>query len=148
VLLQRGKGHALTHQYHGAEETATGARRFIPSFSTGALVAVIVAFMLGGLVVSVADELAQASPAPSHATALAPLSRGTSESLVTSPRLQVGQIRSGSAAAYRYASDARQLSAVCLPSPHTAAKLHEDRGGNKQPGYLGRSLTTPCDPPR
>lgn len=72
VLLQRGKGHALTHQYHGAEGTATGARRYIPSFSTGALIAVIAAFMLGGLVVSVADELAQASPAPSHAKALVP----------------------------------------------------------------------------
>lgn len=67
VLLQKGKGHALTHQYHGADQTVTGARRFIPSFSTGGLVAVIVAFMLGGLVVSVADELTQASPAPSHA---------------------------------------------------------------------------------
>ena len=55
-LLQRGKGHALTHQYHGAAE-ATGARRFIPSFPTGALVGVIVAFMLGGLVVSVADAV-------------------------------------------------------------------------------------------
>ena len=55
-LLQRGKGHALTHQYHHATE-ATGARRFIPSFRTGALVGVIVAFMLGGLVVSVADSV-------------------------------------------------------------------------------------------
>jgi preprotein translocase subunit SecG len=72
VLLQRGKGHALTHEYHGAEETATGTRRFIPSFSTGALIAVIVAFMLGGLVVSVADELTQASSAPSHAKAHLP----------------------------------------------------------------------------
>jgi hypothetical protein len=56
-LLQRGKGHALTHQYHGADSTATGARRFIPAFGTGALVATIVAFMLGGLVVSIADEM-------------------------------------------------------------------------------------------
>ena len=64
--------HALTHHYHGAEQTTLGARRFIPSFSTGALVAVIVAVMLGGLVVSVADELTQASPAPSHAKALIP----------------------------------------------------------------------------
>ena len=55
-LLQRGKGHALTHEYHGAS-TAPGARRFIPSFSTGALVAAIAAFLLGGLVVSTADEL-------------------------------------------------------------------------------------------
>jgi hypothetical protein len=69
VLLQRGKGHALTHQYHGVDEIATGASRFIPSFSTGALVAVIAAFMLGGLVVSIADELSQASTPPSHAKA-------------------------------------------------------------------------------
>jgi hypothetical protein len=57
-LLQRGKGHALTHGYHGSPAEVTGARRLIPSFSTGALVATIVAFMVGGLVVSVADELA------------------------------------------------------------------------------------------
>ena len=34
-----------------------GARRFIPTLATSTLVAAIVAFMLGGLVVSVADEL-------------------------------------------------------------------------------------------
>ena len=46
----------------------TGARRYIPSFSTGALVAVIVAFMVGGLVVSIADELGGEEPEPtSHA---------------------------------------------------------------------------------
>lgn len=56
-LLQRGKGHALTHQYHGDTGEVTGARRYIPSFGTGTLLAVIVAFMLGGLVVSAADEL-------------------------------------------------------------------------------------------
>jgi sterol desaturase/sphingolipid hydroxylase (fatty acid hydroxylase superfamily) len=56
-LLQRGKGHALTHQYHHSDDTATGARRFIPSLSTGALVAAIVAFMLGGLVVASAEGL-------------------------------------------------------------------------------------------
>lgn len=58
-LLQRGKGHALTHGYQdeGADE---GFRRFIPSFRTGALVAVLVAFMLGGLIVSIADELGAA----------------------------------------------------------------------------------------
>lgn len=55
-LLQRGKGHALTHRYHGAPPP-DGARRFIPSFSTGALIAVLVAFMAGGLVVSIAVEL-------------------------------------------------------------------------------------------
>ncbi|MEP7178364.1 MAG: DUF4396 domain-containing protein [Pseudonocardiales bacterium] len=56
-LLQHGKGHALTHQYHGASTDASGRRRFIPAFGTGALAAVIVAFMLGGLLVSIADEL-------------------------------------------------------------------------------------------
>lgn len=56
-LLQRGKGHALTHEHHGHEGEPQGARRFIPSFGTGALVAVIVAFMAGGLVVSIASEL-------------------------------------------------------------------------------------------
>ena len=56
-LLRRGKGHALTHEYHHAAPEATGARRFIPSFSTASLVAVIVAFLLGGLVVSIADAL-------------------------------------------------------------------------------------------
>jgi hypothetical protein len=56
-LLQRGKGHALTHQYHGVAAAASGWRRFIPAFGAGALAAVIVAFMLGGLVVAVADGL-------------------------------------------------------------------------------------------
>jgi hypothetical protein len=56
-LLQRGKGHALTHEYHGAAAEPTGVRRFIPSFPTGTLVAVITAFLLGGLVVSIADAL-------------------------------------------------------------------------------------------
>jgi preprotein translocase subunit SecG len=56
-LMQRGKGHALTHQYHGANREVTGARRYIPSFTTSTLVAAIVAFMVGGLAVSVADEL-------------------------------------------------------------------------------------------
>jgi hypothetical protein len=56
-LLARGKGHALTHEYHGANPELSGARRYIPSFPTTTLVAVIVAFMVGGLVVSIADEL-------------------------------------------------------------------------------------------
>ncbi len=55
-LLARGKGHALTHEYHEASGGATGARRYLPSFPTSTLVAVVVAFMLGGLVVSIADE--------------------------------------------------------------------------------------------
>jgi hypothetical protein len=54
-LLQRGAGHALTHEYHESGGGATsGWRRFVPTFRTGALAAVIVAFMLGGLVVAIA----------------------------------------------------------------------------------------------
>jgi hypothetical protein len=56
-LLARGKGHALTHEYHGASAPTTGARRFIPDVATSTLVAVLVAFVLGGLLVSAADEL-------------------------------------------------------------------------------------------
>jgi hypothetical protein len=56
-LLRRGKGHALTHHHHHAGHEVTGARRFIPVFAPTALAAVIVSFMLGGLVVSIAAEL-------------------------------------------------------------------------------------------
>jgi hypothetical protein len=70
-LLQRGKGHALTHEYHGAT-TAEGARRFIPSFSTGALVATILAFMIGGLVVSIADELKADNDSGPHTAEVMP----------------------------------------------------------------------------
>jgi hypothetical protein len=55
-LLARGKGHALTHAYHGAP-AATGARRYIPTLATPTLVAAIGAFMVGGLVVSLAADL-------------------------------------------------------------------------------------------
>ena len=65
-LMARGKGHALTHEHHGAA-SATGARRWIPDLSTTTLVGVIVAFMLGGLVVSVAADLETETPAPGHA---------------------------------------------------------------------------------
>jgi uncharacterized protein DUF4396 len=65
-LLQKGKGHALTHEYHGSGE-ASGARRYIPSLSTGALIAAIVAFMLGGLVVSIADGLSTPDTDTGHA---------------------------------------------------------------------------------
>ncbi|MCK0172893.1 DUF4396 domain-containing protein [Mycolicibacterium sp. F2034L] len=65
-LLQRGKGHALTHEYHHGGGHADGWRRWIPSLSSGALAAVIAAFMLGGLVVSIAAELGVGE---SHASA-------------------------------------------------------------------------------
>lgn len=75
-LLARGRGHALTHGFHGAEPH--GARRLIPDLATSTLVASIVAFMLGGLVVSVAAELeapaetAHASEAPRRSSAPVP----------------------------------------------------------------------------
>jgi hypothetical protein len=55
-LLQRGKGHALTHQYHGAGVAASGWRHALPAFSTAALASVITAFMLGALLVAIAAE--------------------------------------------------------------------------------------------
>ena len=69
-LLQRGKGHALTHEYHGAEQVQEGVRprriwQSIPSYSSGALAAVIIAFMLGGLSVAIADEM-DGGPVPAE----------------------------------------------------------------------------------
>ena len=56
-LLGRGKGHALTHEYHDAPP-AEGVRRLIPTFGSGALAAALTAFMLGGLLVSLAAATA------------------------------------------------------------------------------------------
>lgn len=55
-LLSRGKGHALTHEFHGRAASSVGWRRWVPSLPTGSLVAVLIAFMIGGLIVSIADE--------------------------------------------------------------------------------------------
>ena len=52
-LLGRGRGHALTHGYHGAGEAA-GWRRLIPTIATSTLVVGILAFAGGGLLVSLA----------------------------------------------------------------------------------------------
>ncbi len=52
-LLGRGKGHALTHGYHGGGE-ASGWRRLIPTLATSTLVVGILAFAGGGLLVSLA----------------------------------------------------------------------------------------------
>ena len=57
ALLLRGKGHALTHGLHGDGGEVRGARRFIPDLPAGVLAAVITAFIAGGLLVSLADEL-------------------------------------------------------------------------------------------
>jgi hypothetical protein len=72
-LLARGKGHALTHEYHGSSATPAGWKRFLPVFSTGALVAVILAFMLGGLVVSFADDLNGSSEGSMHGLGVTPV---------------------------------------------------------------------------
>jgi preprotein translocase subunit SecG len=61
-LLARGKGHALTHAYHGDTGPVSGARRYIPNLSSTTLAGVIIAFVLGGLVVSVAAELGADEP--------------------------------------------------------------------------------------
>jgi predicted cobalt transporter CbtA len=54
-LRPAGAGHALTHEdQEGGGGPTSGWRRFIPTFRSGALAAVIVAFMLGGLVVAIA----------------------------------------------------------------------------------------------
>ncbi|WP_227465663.1 DUF4396 domain-containing protein [Nocardioides dongkuii] len=57
ALLRRGKGHALTHGYHQAGEPVTGARRYVPALPTPVLAAAVAAFLLGGLVVSLAERL-------------------------------------------------------------------------------------------
>jgi hypothetical protein len=56
-LLQRGRGHALTHDYHHGAVTPAGARRFLPSIPTPTLVAVVV---------SIADDLGSPGNAPGH----------------------------------------------------------------------------------
>ena len=49
----------------------TGARRYIPTLSSTTLAAVIVAFMVGGLVVSIAAEIDTDEPEQTpHASAL------------------------------------------------------------------------------
>jgi hypothetical protein len=69
-LLQRGKGHALVHVHHhgGHQEPPEGWRRAVPEFRTGALVAVIVAFMSGALLVAAAAELTDDTVEPAHST--------------------------------------------------------------------------------
>lgn len=57
VLLGRGRGHALTHEFHGAAATPDGWRRFVPAVATPTLAAAIAAFLAGGAVVSLAELL-------------------------------------------------------------------------------------------
>jgi hypothetical protein len=67
-LLRRGKGHALTHEFHGRAAVTSGFRRHIPDLASTTLAAVIVSFMLGGLVVSVADDLQAEDEAAGHSS--------------------------------------------------------------------------------
>jgi hypothetical protein len=60
VLLARGRGHALTHRFHRAPVT----RRWVPRVGTGTLAVAIVAFLLGGLVASLAAPDEPAGPTP------------------------------------------------------------------------------------
>lgn len=53
-LLRRGKGHALTHGFHGAGGEVTGWRRHLPSPSTRALALGLATFLASGLVLSLA----------------------------------------------------------------------------------------------
>jgi hypothetical protein len=65
-LLERGKGHALTHEYHGGAPAGTGMRSRIPDLPSTTLAAVLISFMLGGLLVAVAadDDQAHVGPPP------------------------------------------------------------------------------------
>lgn len=51
-LLARGKGHARAHEHHHAPTSVSGWRARIPSFSTTALAAAVLAFMAGGFTVA------------------------------------------------------------------------------------------------
>ena len=71
-LLRKGKGHALTHQFHEGHGDHSahgegGARsRRLPVPSTVTLAVALVTFMLGGLTVSIADELESDSESSPH----------------------------------------------------------------------------------
>ena len=56
-LLGRGKGHALTHEFHGGDQRPEGWRRMLPAVSSATLAVGIATFILGGAVVSLADHL-------------------------------------------------------------------------------------------
>ena len=59
-LLERGKGHALTHQYHSGHDMSPDHDEHAPrrgfSINTVTLAVALAAFMIGGLVVSIADS--------------------------------------------------------------------------------------------
>ncbi len=65
-LLQRGRGHALMHAHHDGTPHGppVGWRRLVPELRTTTLLAVIVAFMAGGLTTAAASELTEGEEAP------------------------------------------------------------------------------------
>ena len=67
-LLARGKGHALTHEFHHGSSSVEGLRRLIPDLPTAALASGIVAFLAGGWLVAIMDE--PTSSGPEHESAL------------------------------------------------------------------------------
>ena len=74
-LLVKGKGHALLHEHHEAQHDpmdptvgSVPTPRRLPTISSTTLAAVILAFMLGALVVSVAADSDAESPSPAHAS--------------------------------------------------------------------------------
>ena len=77
-LIDRGKGHALTHRYHAGHGTAhsgtpagaTDARREgrgEPAVNTKTISIALAGFIFGGLLVSVAAQLDNTSEPPQHA---------------------------------------------------------------------------------
>ena len=65
ALLKKGKGHALTHDYHGAE-AASDWRRHLPDLPPPALAVAIGAFLLGGFIAAVgsaAESSSDSTPA-------------------------------------------------------------------------------------
>jgi len=54
LLLNRGKGHALSHGYHGTDEEPQGWRKLLPNLSGTVLAVLLIGFVLGGLLASLA----------------------------------------------------------------------------------------------
>ena len=73
-LPARARQGPRPHARASRASRRSGARRFIPDLATATLVAAITAFMLGGLVVSVADDL-EIEPTGAHSLRGTPAAR-------------------------------------------------------------------------
>ena len=70
LLLQRGKGHALVHQFHhGPAAQPEGWRRRIPDVRSATLAALIFAFMLGGFASAISGALENGAEQGNHTEA-------------------------------------------------------------------------------